>query len=358
MCNQSRASSKLVELDGSSAVGEERSFGSGGLGPSRFNREERLLPKSLRRSETAATELIMETRQFGTTDMRVSVLGFGAAEIGFEEAEQQTVDRVLREALDLGLNVIDTGECYRNSEEMIGRAVSDRRDHYYLFTKCGHPHGIESGANWTHDSLLESIQRSLQRLHTDHLDIVHLHSCGEDVLQKGEAIAALQTARERGYTRYIGYSGDGHAAKYAAACGAFDSLQISISIADQEALEMALPLARERGMGVIAKRPLANVAWKTSHKPTSGYHHEYWERLRKLNYPFLQTSNLNKAVSVALRFTLDVPGVHLAIVGTTKPERSKQNAALLEAGPLKPEQFQEIRDRWCDVAPQTWVGQT
>jgi aryl-alcohol dehydrogenase-like predicted oxidoreductase len=207
----------------------------------------------------------METRQFGKTDMRVSVLGFGASEIGFEEADQQTVDRLLREALDAGLNVIDAGECYRDSEEM---------------------------------------------------------------------------------------------AHYAAECGAFDSMQTSISIADQGALGMVLPIARERDIGVMAKRPLANVAWKTNHKPPSGYHHEYWDWLRKLNYPFLQTSNLDKAISGALRFVIAVPDVHIAIIGTTKPERWKQNAALLEAGLLKYEQFQEIRDRWCDVAPKTWIGQT
>lgn len=289
--------------------------------------------------------------------MHVSVLGFGAAEIGFEEAAPDTVATLLHDALDAGLNVIDTGECYRNSEEMIGHAVSNRRDDYYLFTKCGHPHGIESGANWTQDSLLESIQRSLRRLQTDHLDIVHLHGCDETVLRKGEAIGALETARERGYTRYIGYSGDGHAAQYAAESGAFDSLQTSISIADQEAIEMALPPARKNEMGVIAKRPVANVAWKSNNKPAQGYHHEYWERLRKLDYPFLHTSNLDKAVSVALRFTLSVPGVHLAIVGTTKPERWRQNAALLEAGLLNEKEFEEIRERWNDVAPKTWIGQ-
>jgi aryl-alcohol dehydrogenase-like predicted oxidoreductase len=299
----------------------------------------------------------METRQFGKTDMRVSVIGFGASQIGFEEADQQTVDALLHSALDAGLNVIDTGECYRNSEEMIGRAVSNRRNDYYLFTKCGHPHGIESGANWTRDSLLESVQRSLRRLQTDHLDIVHLHGCDENVLRKGEAISALQSARDRGYTRYIGYAGDGPAAQYAAECGAFDSLQTSINIADQEAIEMALPLARSHEMGVMAKRPIANVAWKSNNKPAQGYHREYWERLRKLDYPFLHTSNLDKAVSMALRFTLSVPGVHLALVGTTKPERWARNAGLLDTGPLRREEFEQIRERWSEVAPGTWIGQ-
>jgi aryl-alcohol dehydrogenase-like predicted oxidoreductase len=300
----------------------------------------------------------METRQFGKTDMRVSVLGFGASEIGFEEAEQETVNTLLHGALDAGLNVIDTAECYRGSEEMIGRAVSERRDEYYLFTKCGHPHGMESGANWSKDSLLESIQRSLQRLRTDRLDMVQLHSCSENVLRKGEAISALQIARDRGYTRYIGYSGDGHAAHYAAECGAFDALQTSINIADQEAIDLALPAARKREMGVIAKRPIANVAWKTGQKPASAYEHEYWERLRKLNYPFLRSSNLEKTISIALRFTLSVPDVHLAIVGTTKRDRWKQNAALLEAGRLSETEFAEIRERWGEIAPKTWIGQT
>src|SRR4051812_38201093 len=251
----------------------------------------------------------MEKRQLGKTDMQVTVLGFGGAEIGYEGATTETVQTLLNSALDAGLNVIDTAECYETSEELIGQTVSHRRDEFYLFTKVGHPRGVGS-EDWSAASVLESIERSLRRMKTDRVDLVQLHSCSESVLRKGEVITALQTARERGYTRYIGYSGDGHAAKYAAECGAFDSLQISISIADQEALEMALPLARHCGMGVIAKRPIANVAWKTGHKPASGYHHEYWERLRKLNYPFLQTSNLDKAVSVALRFVLAVPGVH------------------------------------------------
>jgi aryl-alcohol dehydrogenase-like predicted oxidoreductase len=300
----------------------------------------------------------MEKRRLGKTDMDVTVLGFGGSEIGYQKAAEEQVAELLNNALDAGLNVIDTAECYHTSEEMIGKAVSNRRNEFYLFTKCGHPRGFESAANWSQDSIVQSIERSLQRLKTDHVDIVQLHSCSESELRKGEVITALQTARDRGHTRYIGYSGDSRAAHCAVECGAFDTLQTSINIADQEAIELTVPLAHERQMGVIAKRPIANAAWKSGHKPIDSYHQEYYERLRKLNYDFLRNyDDLETTISIALRFTLSVPGVHTAIVGTTKPERWQENARLVEAGPLGKEEFQAIRERWEEYAPRTWIGQ-
>ena len=300
----------------------------------------------------------METRRLGKTDMEVSILGFGGAEIGLEGpgASLETVTRLLNAALDEGLNLIDTGECYGASEELIGRSVSGRRQDYYLFTKCGHPDGMP-GEDWRQDSLLRSIQRSLRRLRTDCLDLIQLHSCSEDELLEGTVIDALQRARERGYCRYIGYSGDSRAAYYAAQCRAFDCLQISISIADQEALDLALPLAHEQHLGVIAKRPLANAAWRTGRKPANSYHHTYWDRLQRLDYPFIR-DELETSISTALRFTLSAPGVHTAIVGTLTPGRWRQNAALLEAGPLPSSQFDAIRKRWSEVAEASWFGQT
>jgi len=298
----------------------------------------------------------MEKRKLGKTDMNVSVLGFGGSEIGYERASRETVAQLLNSALDAGLNVIDTAECYYNSEELIGSAVSDRRKEFYLFTKCGHPQGFGEHADWSKDSILESLQRSLRRLKTDKIDIVQLHSCSETELRDGEAIDALQTARDKGYTRYIGYSGDSRAAQFAVECGAFDTLQTSINIADQEAIDLTLPLAREKQMGVIAKRPIANAAWKTGHRPIDSYHHEYFERLRKLNYDFLG-GDLNRSISIALRFTLSAPGVHTAIVGTRKPERWRENARLLEGGPLSKTDFRAIRERWEECAPRTWIGQ-
>ena len=299
----------------------------------------------------------MEKRQLGNTDMHVSVLGFGGAEIGFEGATEATVERLLKGALDAGLNVIDTGECYAGSEELIGKTVGNRRQDYYLFTKCGHPHGVGS-EDWSAASLLESIERSLQRLRTEQLDLIQLHSCSEAVLRKGEAITALQTAREKGYARYIGYSGDSAAALYACESGAFDTLQTSVNVADQEAITLTLPMAREKGMGVIAKRPIANAVWRNNHKPVNSYHHVYWDRLNTLRYDFIRHFPLEQSIALALRFTLSIPGVQTMIVGTTKPERWLENARFIQEGALPENEFAAIRERWDEVAPRSWVGQT
>ncbi len=297
----------------------------------------------------------METRQFGKTDMRVGVLGFGGAEIGFQEATPEVAAQVLGDALDAGLNVIDTAECYLQSEELIGAAVSSRRSEYYLFTKCGHPETPRVG-DWRPESLLESIRRSLRRLRTDRVDLVQVHSCSEQELRDGDVIAALQEARQKGYARYIGYSGDGPAARFAIESGAFDTLQTSVSIADQEAIDLTLPLALARNMGVIAKRPVANAVWRHAEKPENAYFHTYWERIEKLGYDFLRAETATAFIT-ALRFTLNVPGVHTAIVGTSRPGRWRENAALLEAGSLSDAQYEAIRSRWQQRAEPGWIGQ-
>ncbi len=297
----------------------------------------------------------MEKRVLGKTGMEVSALGFGGSEIGYGQASLETVGRLLGSALDAGLNVIDTAECYLTSEELIGRAVAHRRADYYLFTKCGHASGIDL-PDW-HPRLLErSIERSLERLRTDHVDLLQLHSCSEEVLRAGDVIEVLRRAREAGKTRHIGYSGDGRAALYAVECGAFDTLQTSVNIADQQALELTLPEARTRRLGVIAKRPIANAVWRHHERPTDTYVQPYWDRLQRLDYEFLR-GDLTEALGRALRFTLSVPGVHTAIVGTTKPGRWRENAGLLEAGALSEEEFAAIRARWKEVAGPDWGGE-
>jgi aryl-alcohol dehydrogenase-like predicted oxidoreductase len=297
----------------------------------------------------------IERRRLGRTGFTVSALGLGTSEFGQKRTALKLVASILGGALDDGLNVIDTAACYGNSEELIGRAVGHRRQDFYILTKCGHASGLDF-QDWTPLLIEPSIDRSLVRLRTDYLDVVQLHSCDVEQLRQGDLIEALRRARDKGKTRCIGYSGDGKAALYAAQCGAFDTIQISVSIADQEAIEMVLPAARERDIGIIAKRPIANAAWLGgSWWPLGSYSRPYRSRLRKLDYDFLRR-NTEESIATALRFTLSIPGVHTAIVGTTKPARWQQNAALLAQGPLSESEFDSIRMRWCSVANSDWIG--
>ena len=299
----------------------------------------------------------MEKRKFGKTDLEVSVLGFGGAEIGFNAQQTQVdVNDLLNSALDAGLNVIDTAAAYKTSEELIGEAVGKRRKDFYLLTKCGALDAF-TRFDWSKKGILETIETSLRNLKTDYLDIAQLHSCDTEILRQGDCIEGLQRAQEKGYTRFIGYSGDNEDAKYAIEMDIFDSFQTSVSVADQTPIDGNIKLAAEKGLGVIAKRPIANAVWRHKEKPTESYHHGYWDRIQKLKFEFLDKT-LEESIAQALRFTMSIPGVDTMIVGTTKPNRWQSNAKLVAEGNLSSEEFEAIRQRWQEVADESWVGMT
>ncbi len=285
------------------------------------------------------------------------MLGFGGAEIGYNPNQTQAdVNDLLNSALDAGLNVIDTAAAYKTSEELIGEAVGKRRKDFYLLTKCG---ALDAFArfDWSKKGILETIEQSLRALKTDYLDIAQLHSCDANILRQGDCIEGVQRAQEKGYTRFIGYSGDNEDAKYAIKMNVFDSFQTSVNIADQTPIDGNIKLAAEKGLGVIAKRPIANAVWRHKEKPSESYHHEYWDRIQKLKFDFLDKS-LEEATATALRFTLSIEGVDTMIVGTTKPGRWSENAKFVREGKLSTEEFEAIRNRWREVADESWVGMT
>ncbi len=286
----------------------------------------------------------------------MSRLGFGGAEIGQQQATQETVNELLNSAIDAGLNLIDTAAAYWKSEEMIGNAIGKRRNEIVLISKCGAVDGF-TRSDWSKKGILETIQKSLQLLQTDYLDVEQLHSCDAETIKRGEVVEALIVAKEKGYIRYAGYSGDGENAVAAIETDFFDTFQTSVSIADQEAIELTVPLAIEREMGIIAKRPIANAVWRHDAKPDDSYHHEYWDRIQTLQYDFLD-KNMSESVAIALNFTLAVEGVDTAIVGTTKPGRWKENAEMLEQIDSSEKDYQRIRERWAELSDgKDWKGQ-
>ncbi len=272
----------------------------------------------------------METRTLGRTDLVVTRLGFGGARIGLEDVNPDRVGRVLNRLLDDGITLIDTAACYHDSEELIGRYIGGRRNEYVLATKCGHVTGDATGEPWTRAVIEESIDRSLQRLRTDHVDLVQLHTCSADVLRTGEAVDAVMRAKEAGKTRYVGYSGDGDDALEAIRMGVFSTLQTSFNLVDQKGRADVLPEAKAAEMGVIAKRPIANGAIGQSASPY-GYADAYFERARQLEIP---DGAPEDPIELSLRFTLSQDAIDTAIVGTTNPDHARDNLELTAKGPL------------------------
>ena len=192
-----------------------------------------------------------------------------------------------------------------------------------------------------------------------------LHSCDLAVLKKGEALGALVKAREAGKIRFAGYSGDNEAAAYAAALPDVAVIETSVSIADQRNLKTVVSVARKNDLGVIAKRPIANAAWKdTAAQPGfyGSYASEYNKRLKAMKLTPADVGMTGPAASawpeLALRFTLGQPGVHTAIIGTTNPENAMTNIAYAEKGPLPAEAAKKIADLFLQADPNgKWTGE-
>ncbi len=211
----------------------------------------------------------MDHRRLGSTNIELSVIGFGAFKIGrdvaikypagYELPGDREVESLLNGVLDLGINYIDTAPAYGESERRIGQFLAHRRDEFVLSTKVG-----ETFANGTsrYDfsaaAVTRSLKQSLQRLRTDHVDIVFVHSSGDDVhiIENTGVVEALQQARDAGHTRCIGFSGKTVEGDRAALAWA-DAIMVEYHL-DDTSHEAVMREAVRRGVGVIVKKGLAS----------------------------------------------------------------------------------------------------
>jgi len=292
----------------------------------------------------------MELREFGRTGLRVSPLGFGAMHINDARTSEAEAGHLLNAVLDLGVNLIDTARGYGLSEERIGRHLAHRRQDFVLSTKVGYL--VEGVPDWTYDCIVGGVERALRVMKTDWLDIVHLHSCPMHILEQDEVIRALDDCRSQGKLRVAAYSGDNAELSRAIADERFGAIQTSISVCDQVNLAERLPQAAERGMGVIAKRPIAGAVWRHATLPDEHAEGQYWDRWQAMGFDTLPA---DQRTGLALRFAAHLPGVSSSIVGTSKLSHFKQNLALVEQGPLPAEQQALLRQAFADKQ-QAWQG--
>ncbi len=278
----------------------------------------------------------MEHRAFGSTGLLVPILGFGAGHIGSPDSRDVDAGRVLDAALAAGMNLIDTARGYELSEERIGRLLRHRRQEFVLSTKVGY--SVPGVADWTRAAVTGGIDRALGVLATDVIDVCFLHSCSLEVLEEGEAVAALAEAQEAGKVRVCGYSGEGRALEWAIECGAFGAIQTSVNLADQWTATSVLPRASAAGLGVIAKRPLANAAWRFEDRPVGQYAEPYWDRLRVMG---IEPAD-GDWTGTAIRFSAFAAGVSSAIVGSSSADHLRDVVDAVARGPLPPDEV----ERW------------
>lgn len=192
---------------------------------------------------------------FGTTGVSVSEVGFGAIPIirlSFDEAE-----RTLRRAFDLGITLFDTANAYHDSEEKIGRALSHVREKIFLTTKSMKRDGKTAA---------EHIDLSLKRMKTDYIDLFQFHQVAlekdwEKIMAPSGAMGAALKAQQKGKVRFIGITSHSlpMSIKYVES-GHFVSIQFPFNFIENEAAKELHPLAREKGMAILAMKPFAGGA--------------------------------------------------------------------------------------------------
>jgi len=295
----------------------------------------------------------MEMVQLGNTELKVSRLGVGLVEIGLQltRRNRDQADNLLNTALDGGINFFDTAECYGISEDLIGEALSHKRDQFVLATKAGHPSFGTEGVRWHVDTLKKSIDRSLLRLKTDYVDILQMHAYDIFGEPPDEIVQVFLDAKRDGKTRYIGYSQENEEAMWAIQSGLFDTIQTAFNIMDQRALFGIFDEASKAGMGVIAKRPIGNGMWGRVFKKSDHYEDTVAKSLRvraekMQEFGEIATEPENHILS-ALGFVLHHSQIHTAIVGSRNPQHMRLNIDMVNHQlPISRKYVEELHRRY------------
>ena len=291
----------------------------------------------------------MEYHRLGRTGLQVSALGFGAWEIGWTQPEEgDEVGRLLNRALDLGINLIDSSAAYRWSEELIAKYVGHRRHEFIFATKCGSWRVQQPDGEWVQTldysakAIAPQIDRSLQRLQTDYIDIIQLHSPSYEDVAFGDGLEGLKQAQAQGKVRFISLSADGEAAAKAIEIGGYDTLQLTCNILDQEPAALITRARQEQDMGIIIKEPIAQTLYDKP-RPEGGSA-VLWDRAQRLLAP--DCIGEMSRIEVALRWILGNREVHSAIVGTTNLRHLEANVAAAERGALPEALRAELQRRF------------
>ncbi len=306
----------------------------------------------MKRGMMSETNLPVNT--LGRTGLEVTKLGYGAMEVrgsriwGGRPVEDQQAETILNAVLDAGITFVDTANDYGRSEEYIGRYLAGRRDEYVLATKCGctvvrrDEETDDTPHVWTRDNLFRGLHESLERMRTDHVDLIQLHNPSVEQCEDGDLVSVLQEMKDQGKVRWIGISSTDPHLQTFIEWGVFDTFQIPYSALERQH-EQLIQAAADSGAGVIVRGGVARG------EPGAGLGPEdTWAVWEKAGLNDLLDPGETRT-QFLLRFTNAHPGMNTNIVGTLNPEHLAANVAAASK-PLPEDTYAEAKRRLDGVA--------
>jgi len=295
----------------------------------------------------------VKLRRLGRTDLQVSAISLGTVEIGMDygiptagdasRPSEADASRLLNQALDWGINFIDTARVYGVSENIIGRALSSRRDEFLIASKIDSSSHIGEEGRALRDGVERSVKESLDALQTDRIDLMYVHDTSLEVIRRGEVVEALKSLQKSGCIRFVGASVSYEEEALAAlADGRFDCIQIAYNLLDRSPEWRVLPIAQEKDVGVVVRSVLLKGVLTRRYRflpDTLGELKSSVERICTLTH-----ASPEDLPELAYRFVLANPCISTALVGTGRLAELQEVIKYAGAGPLDDEAIQHISE--------------
>jgi aryl-alcohol dehydrogenase-like predicted oxidoreductase len=219
----------------------------------------------------------MKYRTLGSTGLNVSVIGIGTWQFGGEwnkTFEQSEVDAMFKHGKELGINLVDTAECYGDhlSESLIGTALENQRKDWIIATKFGHKFDacLTRREPRSPQDCLTQLEDSLKSLRTDYVDLQQYHSWGDNQFFDEDVLAIMHKAKDQGKIRFLGNSvGSNSNVKQVEASRkmGLEVIQIIYNRLDRAPETTCFPICAEQNLGVLARVPLASGYLSGKYKP-------------------------------------------------------------------------------------------